>query len=63
MVEALVRELEMQQDYLEGAKVGSIYLGGGTPSLLTSEELDRLFAASSASSYGISIPRDDLHER
>jgi len=45
MVEALVRELEMQQDYLEGAKVGSIYLGGGTPSLLTSEELDRLFAA------------------
>ena len=44
MVEALVRELEMQQDYLEGAKVGSIYLGGGTPSLLTPEELDRLFA-------------------
>lgn len=27
------------------------------------DELDRLFAASSASSYGISIPRDDLHER
>lgn len=27
------------------------------------EELDRLFAASTASSYGISIPRDDLHER
>ena len=27
------------------------------------EELDRLFAASSASSYGLSIPRDDLHER
>jgi len=28
-----------------------------------SDELDNLFAASSASSYGVSISRDDLHER
>jgi oxygen-independent coproporphyrinogen-3 oxidase len=45
MVEALLQELELQRDYLEGAPLSSIYLGGGTPSLLDTGELVRLFDA------------------
>lgn len=43
MVQALLRELELQRDYLQGAPLSSIYFGGGTPSLLSSEELEQLF--------------------
>jgi oxygen-independent coproporphyrinogen-3 oxidase len=45
MLEALLLELELQRDYLGGQPLGSIYLGGGTPSLLTVGELNRLFEA------------------
>ena len=45
MVDALIRELELQEDYLDSSPLGSIYLGGGTPSLLTRAELSRLFSA------------------
>lgn len=43
MVEAIARELELQRDYLGGAELGSIYFGGGTPSLLDLPELERIF--------------------
>ena len=43
MVEAILRELDLQQNYLEGAPLHSIYFGGGTPSLLSLEDLDRIF--------------------
>lgn len=43
MVEALLLELELQREYLAGASLQSIYLGGGTPSLLTERELSALF--------------------
>lgn len=42
-VAALCRELEQRQDYLEGAPVHTIYLGGGTPSQLSPAELERIF--------------------
>ena len=38
-VRALCRELEMRWDYVEGEEIETIYLGGGTPSQLTEEEL------------------------
>ncbi|WP_044233692.1 radical SAM family heme chaperone HemW [Haliscomenobacter hydrossis] len=44
MVDAIVRELELQKDYLQGAPLSSIYFGGGTPSLLDAGELERIFA-------------------
>ena len=44
-VRALCRELEMRQDYLEGEEIETIYLGGGTPSQLTEEELKAIFAS------------------
>ena len=44
MVHALAKELALQRDYLDGETVETIYLGGGTPSLLTSTELEMLLA-------------------
>lgn len=43
MVAALVQELEARHDYLGGSPLQTIYLGGGTPSLLNRLELDQLF--------------------
>lgn len=42
ITEALSREAELQQGYLKGEKVETIYFGGGTPSLLSRQELDQL---------------------
>jgi oxygen-independent coproporphyrinogen III oxidase len=33
-IEALLKEIEMRKDYLEGETVNTIYFGGGTPSIL-----------------------------
>jgi oxygen-independent coproporphyrinogen-3 oxidase len=45
MVQAICREISAQKDYLNGAELQTIYFGGGTPSLLTSSELDSIFDA------------------
>ena len=42
-VESLCRELVLRKDYLGGEPVGTIYLGGGTPSQLEREELEAIF--------------------
>ncbi|MES1161207.1 MAG: coproporphyrinogen-III oxidase family protein [Bacteroidota bacterium] len=38
-VDALLKEMELQRDYIGASVVETIYFGGGTPSLLTEEEL------------------------
>ena len=43
-VHALVRELEMRKDYVGEEEIETIYLGGGTPSQLSQEELEEIFA-------------------
>lgn len=43
-VEAACAELAARKDYLPEGPIRSIYLGGGTPSLLSAKELDTLFA-------------------
>lgn len=43
LLQALLKELVLRKDELGGAPLGSIYLGGGTPSLLTPAELETLF--------------------
>ena len=43
MVNAIIKELELQKDFLEGKPVETIYFGGGTPSLLTVDELNSVF--------------------
>jgi oxygen-independent coproporphyrinogen-3 oxidase len=45
LLDALLREISLQKDWLEGAPVETIYFGGGTPSLLSADELLRLFDA------------------
>lgn len=44
MVQALLAELELQRNFLQGAPLQSIYFGGGTPSLLEEGDLQRLLA-------------------
>jgi len=45
MVKAIIREIELQKEYLEDKKLDSIYFGGGTPSLLNEGELNAIFDA------------------
>jgi oxygen-independent coproporphyrinogen-3 oxidase len=42
MVDAICREIHLQQDYLADRRLNTIYFGGGTPSLLTQAELSRI---------------------
>jgi oxygen-independent coproporphyrinogen-3 oxidase len=43
VVHAICREIELQQSYLPPGPLQTIYLGGGTPSLLTEAELATIF--------------------
>jgi oxygen-independent coproporphyrinogen III oxidase len=47
LVNALIREIELRKDYLdssgEKSVLQTIYFGGGTPSLLNKNQLDRIF--------------------
>lgn len=42
LIDSLSAELRLQQDYLNGERLQTIYLGGGTPSLLNEKELQGL---------------------
>jgi oxygen-independent coproporphyrinogen-3 oxidase len=43
LVKSLVKEIELQKNYFDaGEKIETIYFGGGTPSLLSSEEIKRI---------------------
>ena len=44
MIDAICREMEIQKNYLNGQTISSVYLGGGTPSILKPNELNQLFA-------------------
>ncbi|MDZ7648569.1 MAG: radical SAM family heme chaperone HemW [Cytophagales bacterium] len=44
LIKHLVDELAIQKDYLGGETLETIYLGGGTPSLLTPAEIELIFA-------------------
>lgn len=43
VLKAILHELEMQKNYLQGATVETIYFGGGSPSLLSADEIKRIF--------------------
>lgn len=43
LLHAMHEELKMQSQYLEAQTIETIYIGGGTPSLLTTDELNKLF--------------------
>lgn len=43
LIEALCSEIIQRKEYLKDQTIQTIYVGGGTPSLLTAEEIDRIF--------------------
>lgn len=42
MIEAIINEIEVRKDYLVDQNIETLYFGGGTPSLLTFNELSRI---------------------
>jgi oxygen-independent coproporphyrinogen III oxidase len=42
LIAALLQEMEIQQHYLDGEPVETIYFGGGTPSLLSSSVIEKM---------------------
>ncbi|WPP53150.1 radical SAM family heme chaperone HemW [Catalinimonas niigatensis] len=69
MVEAIILELSIQKNYLEG-KINTIYFGGGTPSLLSAEELSKLldtifknFSVSENAEITLEANPDDLNAK
>jgi oxygen-independent coproporphyrinogen III oxidase len=69
LTNALVEELRLQRTYLVNKKINTIYFGGGTPSLLSEEELNMIFSSiremfdvDDQSEITVEANPDDLHE-
>lgn len=67
LLQAMLKELEMQRDYLQGKAIETIYFGGGTPSLLTADEIMRfadliyrLYPANDIKEFTLEANPDDL---
>jgi oxygen-independent coproporphyrinogen-3 oxidase len=45
MIDAIIKEISLQKNYLADQTIETIYFGGGTPSLLSAEELMRIWHA------------------
>ncbi|MBS1777909.1 MAG: radical SAM family heme chaperone HemW [Bacteroidetes bacterium] len=43
LLAALHKEIELQKDYLSGESIETVYIGGGTPSLLPVSDIQKLF--------------------
>ncbi len=44
-IDALIKEAHLRKGWLGGEKISTIYFGGGTPSLLTADEIKRIIDA------------------
>ncbi len=50
-LEALLQEIELQKDYLDNESINTIYIGGGTPSLLKKEDILNIYNTLSKNFY------------
>ncbi|MCF8465108.1 MAG: radical SAM family heme chaperone HemW [Flavobacteriales bacterium] len=48
LVQSILKEIELQKDYLNGESISTIYFGGGTPSLLPSSDIEKIMNKISA---------------
>lgn len=69
LVKAIVAELEQRSDYLKDRRIGTIYFGGGTPSLLSEregfmilEKIYKLYDVSRDAEITLECNPDDLSE-
>jgi oxygen-independent coproporphyrinogen-3 oxidase len=69
MLQALVKEIQLQKTYLDGETIETIYFGGGTPSVLEQGEINllldtitRLHSVSSDAEITLEANPDDLHK-
>mgnify|MGYP005850113141 FL=1 len=69
MATAICREIELQAQYLASSQLQSVYFGGGTPSLLSEQELmqifeqiDKVFSISADTEITLEANPDDLSE-
>src|SRR5690554_6258689 len=67
MLKAIQKELILQQNYLNNATINSIYIGGGTPSLLDVQEINEiliciksLFPCESLAEITLELNPDDI---
>ncbi|MBI5218637.1 MAG: radical SAM family heme chaperone HemW [Bacteroidia bacterium] len=67
-IHALIKEIELQKNYLDSEEVVTIYFGGGTPSLFTAEEISILLHAVYSNFKIAALPEvtleanpDDIH--
>lgn len=68
MVDAICTEIHLKKDRLQGATIGSIYFGGGTPSVLPPKAFEKIFdtltacfSISSIAEITIEANPDDLN--
>jgi len=69
LLQALVKEIELQKTYLQNETIETIYFGGGTPSVLESAEIQllidtitRLYTVSSSAEITLEANPDDLNK-
>ena len=60
MIQAIAKELELRKRELANQKVETIYFGGGTPSLLTVDEIETILATISAYYQVVDAPEITL---
>lgn len=68
MIDALLKEIELSKAYLEGEKIETLYIGGGTPTQLQHSELAQIverlnmvYGLSELTEFTIEANPDDLH--
>ncbi|MBK0380408.1 radical SAM family heme chaperone HemW [Mucilaginibacter segetis] len=70
MLQAIIKEIKLRRDYLGEETINTIYFGGGTPSVLTADEINRLldtitqhYDVEIGTEVTLEANPDDLHQQ